>query len=85
MKTFFLYRYEILLQCWELKVDNRPHFSDLVPAISRILESNAGYLSFSDAAVTTESKDQWNNDSTEIESSMKLEDMHSVSSLTTPV
>lgn len=49
------YRYgEVVLKCWELKPENRPHFSDLVRLVASLLASNAGYLSFSGKTILKE-------------------------------
>ncbi len=42
----------MICQCWELKVENRPYFGSLVSTIVRIMESSAGYLSFTDGSQT---------------------------------
>jgi len=44
------FRYNLLLQCWELEPDSRPRFNSLVSTISRILEISADYLVFTDTS-----------------------------------
>ena len=47
-------RYNLLLQCWELKPANRPHFNNLVSTIGRVLEISADYLVFTDTSTNVE-------------------------------
>ena len=61
------WRFDVICQCWELKVENRPYFGSLVSTIVRIMESSAGYLSFTDGSQT----DNYES------SSLKLEDKES--------
>jgi hypothetical protein len=39
--------YTIMLQCWELDLDTRPSFSQLVDSLSVYLEAMAGYMDIS--------------------------------------
>lgn len=40
----FTYRYATMLRCWVLEDQERPNFSQLAAAYSRMLELEAGYL-----------------------------------------
>ena len=44
---FVLFRYNVLLNCWELESDKRPSFSELVDSLSKLLQAMAGYMDFS--------------------------------------
>ncbi len=41
---FTIFRYKILLSCWEEDPDERPKFSELASTIAMMLEGIAGYM-----------------------------------------
>lgn len=45
--TIYEYRYDIMLKCWEQKVNDRPTFSNLTELISQVMEPLADYLDVS--------------------------------------
>ena len=44
---YTLYRYDVMVSCWDLEPGSRPKFSDLVVTVNDLLESYAGYLELS--------------------------------------
>ena len=44
-----IYRYEILLSCWEVDMQTRPSFSQLVQRIETVLGMVTGYVQLTEA------------------------------------
>ena len=46
-----IFRYTLMLQCWEFEAKNRPTFSSLVSSLSRSLEAMADYMDVSSTII----------------------------------
>ena len=44
---YTLYRYDVMVSCWDQEPGSRPKFSDLVVTVNDLLENYAGYLELS--------------------------------------
>ena len=44
MTHIYIFRYQLLLQCWEFERVDRPQFADIVSTLSESLGAMAGYL-----------------------------------------
>lgn len=44
--TLILYRYSIMLQCWEEKPSNRPSFAKLKARVNKFMQDNSNFIHF---------------------------------------
>ena len=47
LDMYIIYRYDVILQCWEYDPKERPRFSELVTIFSELLDIMAEYFDFS--------------------------------------